>query len=79
MKFILVIIALFLTSTTASASFCRVPSAPFSGAENWQIQNYYRDLENYQRCMQREMEQQQWDREQQERRNRNNNGGFLRY
>jgi len=78
MNHLLAGVALLLSSTAASA-LCFVPNAPYEGADNWQIQNYYRDLENYQNCMQREMQQQQYDREQQERRNRNNNGSFLKF
>lgn len=65
--------AVLLLSSQAHASYCSVPYTPFSGADYYAWQNYYRDLETYNRCMHRLYEEQQRQIQFQEQQRRNNN------
>lgn len=77
MKYFLSGCALLLAATDATA-YCSIPNAPYQGATNGQIQRYYKQLENYQYCMQQQLEQQEFDRQQQQNSQPRSgfNGGF---
>lgn len=65
MKYFITASALLLLATEATA-FCSVPRAPYQGASDFEIQRYYRQLEDYQQCMQSQLRQQEQQRQQEQ-------------
>lgn len=66
------LIAAVLITISGQASACWVPSLPFNPTR-WQLNNYYQEVEQYQRCMANNLEALH---QQQRQQNRQYNGGL---
>ena len=66
-------------STSANAMYCSVPSAPFDSSNTFNMNMYYNQLEDYQRCVQNNLEAQNRARQRQQQQQQQNQmwGGSL--